>query len=188
MVFIDWSHTKGIQLQVFILIGVHSACWSSAFSIYDELPCDFLDSINITDGILYSNNSIIFDDMEFPAGQYVKLDYEFEHGIEKVKVKPYTRGCICNRMPCIRLCCPHGSIQVKFDECQPYEAASRLRVFGARYQNQQEKVVEFNHYFAFIDGYPCNRLYEIDDLYIITAVRYISGHFFLIFENKHHLS
>lgn len=103
---VKWAHATGItmRLQAIILIGLVRACSSSAFSLNSELPCDFSDSINITDGILYSNNSIIFDDLEFPLGQYVKLDHTLVNGIAPVTVTPYTRGCICNRMPCIRLC------------------------------------------------------------------------------------
>lgn len=62
---------------------------------------------------------------------------------------------------------------MKFGECQPNNAARRLRVFGETYRNKTVTSVAYNNYFAFVDGYPCKRLYPIDDLYLISPVRFL---------------
>lgn len=83
------------------------------------LPCHYFDSTNITDGIIYSNGSVIFDFMEFPIGTYANVTYKIENKLIKPfpgcnykenyykynLVSSYRRGCVCNRKPCIRFCC-----------------------------------------------------------------------------------
>lgn len=69
-----------------------------------KLPCFFFDSINITDGVHQSNNSILFDGIDFPSNQYAILDYIIDNGKRKA-TKSYFRGCLCRIKPCYRLCC-----------------------------------------------------------------------------------
>lgn len=172
---INWALTKSVtaRMQAAILIGLLSVQLNSAVSPYGDLPCDFFDSLNITDGARQTNESILFNGLEFPAGQYVNLNYTLKYDIEHVTVTPYIRGCICNRMSCIRLCCPFGSIQINSDECQPNEAARNVRVFSENYQNKQMTDVEQDNYFAFVDSYPCKQPDAVADAtqYMITPVR-----------------
>ncbi|XP_055307932.1 G-protein coupled receptor Mth2-like isoform X2 [Sitodiplosis mosellana] len=108
-------------------------------------PCDFADSININDGELQSNNSIIFNGIEYPPNQY------FRHidGIERE-----LRGCICNIRNCIRLCCPHGSftISMKKEEvkCEQNEKARNFQAEVSD-ENGQTKIQNLDQHFGYVD-------------------------------------
>lgn len=80
----------------------------SAFSIGAELPCDFHDSINITDGIHHFNGSIFFNGLEFTPDQYIRTNHNLTKSMQRIRVEHYTRGCICNVKPCYRFCCLHA--------------------------------------------------------------------------------
>lgn len=165
------------NMHLIILIGfIALNCGSHAILASGDLPCDFLDSMNISDGVFGSNKTIVYKSLEFPFDQYVKINYTFDNGIERTAVAPYLRGCICNHKPCIRLCCPDGSIHVKSKQCQPNEAAKIPNVYSEKNLNDDVENLEPVRNFTFIHNYPCNRLYFIDpdSGYIITTVCILS--------------
>lgn len=84
-------------------IGLHSLFGSN-------LPCNFYDSINITDGTLHPNQSIIFNGIEYPSHQYAIVNHYLDNELQRKIVKAYVRGCVCNIRFCIRFCCPFGTI------------------------------------------------------------------------------
>lgn len=167
---INWTFATCF-LKNSILIGfIALNCGSHAISMSGHLPCEFLDSMNISDGVFRSNRTIVYKDLEFPQGQYAKINYTYD-GIERATVAPYMRGCICNRKSCIRLCCPYGTVQVTSRQCQPNEAGNSIKVFSEQYPNDAVQNVESVRQFAFIDSYPCNRMQLMSAEYLITAVR-----------------
>lgn len=76
----------------------------------NKLPCQYFDSINITDG-KRDNGDIIYKNVTFKKGQYAEVNTVLSYDKDKVgeftKVAPYLRGCLCNRpgVNCVRLCC-----------------------------------------------------------------------------------
>lgn len=170
---IDWTNvttTVNINMHLIILIGfIILNCGSLAISVSEELPCDFLDSMNISDGVTYSNGTVVYEHFEFPVGQYTKINYTFNDDNERMTVAPYTRGCICNRKSCIRLCCPFGSIQVKSRQCQPNEVAKSVELFSTIYINKNTTNVQPVLKFPFIYGYPCKRMHLNKREYIIIS-------------------
>lgn len=83
-----------------------------------ELPCDYFDSINITDGE-HQNGDIIYKNVTYPKDQYAKVTTVLGYGKNKkgefIKVPPYYRGCLCNRKKCVRLCCRDGCLNHDFE-------------------------------------------------------------------------
>lgn len=96
--------------KVFIVCLIASSLINlcSVTSIDNDLPCDFLDSINITDGVEQPNKSIIFKGIEFPNDHYGRIAYVL-NATERVPAESHLRGCPCIDKPCIRLCCPYKS-------------------------------------------------------------------------------
>lgn len=166
-----------MNVKLSILIRLLCLSWCSAFSIFSdifsELPCHFHDSINITDGTLQSNNSLTFNGIDFPENQYAEVNYILENEDDYVEVQPHIRGCLCNRKPCIRLCCPFGSITQNKNEhgnCYPHEAAKNLEA-QILDENNELKNVRFDQHFSFVDKIPCQQAYVVDDdEYRITHV------------------
>lgn len=168
---VKWTFSTCFNIILIGFLAINRG--SQANLMFRDLPCDFLDSMNISDGVFRSNRTIFYKDLAFPQGQYAKINYTYDNGVDRTNVPPYMRGCICNRKSCIRLCCPYGSIQV--DEaprqCQPNEAANSIKVFSEQYHNDRVQNVESVRQFAFIHNYPCKRLHLVNAEYLITAVR-----------------
>lgn len=100
----------GVLLMFEILLTFLN--WSNAFYINNnnnELPCEFQDSINITNGRLQSDGAIVFQGTKYSKEQFATVNYFQTIGKKRTYVEPYLRGCPCNVRPCIRLCCPLGS-------------------------------------------------------------------------------
>lgn len=138
------------------------------------LPCNYVDSIDITDGTLQSDSSILFHRSIFPKDQYYK-------------VSSYsTRGCVCNTKPCIRLCCPLG---VFYDnnqfKChnQTHELANRFEQEVLDIHNQTERWT-LEHHFAFVYEKPCSRMFIADDHYYLTHVRDFGKYYVYLFETR----
>lgn len=73
-------------------------------------PCSFFDTINITDGIKYSNGSISYNGITYKSNQYKTFNYIYlQHDIRKSSI-PHIRGCFCYHRICIKSCCPKGYI------------------------------------------------------------------------------
>ncbi|XP_031622142.1 G-protein coupled receptor Mth2-like [Contarinia nasturtii] len=167
---------------LFSVIGLLLLSDSNAFLLSRDLPCKYLDSINITDGIRQHDDSILYNGITFPKDQYTKVNYKLEKGEERVFVEPYIRGCVCNKKPCIRLCCPIGmffdATIIGSQKCQPHSAAKGFTADLIDEQNKTEKITLDDH-FAFVNDRPCNRVYLASN-YNVT----ITQRGFIFFENN----
>lgn len=154
---------------IIVLIGLLSVKLSVAST---ELPCHFLDSINITGGNrLPYDGSIEFNGIVYSRNQYAEINYVIEAGTFQITVDPYIRGCICNIRPCLRLCCPLGTLHTddRATTCRDHEKAKKFEA-EIIHENNETKIIPLERYFAYIEGYPCNFMY-FDDDYQINNVR-----------------
>lgn len=167
-------HAMGVWM--IIVIGLLSLNWSDALFLSRELPCRFLDSIDITDGALQNDKSIVFNNITYTKDQYATINYIMENGTNRIAVDPYIRGCICNRKACIRLCCPHGTFVdttiKQGKKCRNDEAAKELEAQIIDEHNQVKTVI-LDDYFAYVDDRPCSKFY-LAEAYKIMHVRYYS--------------
>lgn len=129
----------------------------------DQLPCDFLDSINITDGIRRKDHSIKYNNITFTKDQYAYV-HENESDLT------YPRGCICNVTQCVRLCCPYGEILTLDAQkrCQPHDRATDFEdvvVTDDETTREQFK----NKRFGYVHERPCIQVISAED-YRITKV------------------
>lgn len=165
---VNWTFIHNLQLL--ILIGLFSG--NHVIAIPNELPCPFSDSVNITEGALQPNQSIIYDGVEFTTADYARVDYILDIGVERISAESHIRGCLCNRKPCIRLCCPYGQVL-------SVRNATRLCVahdgFEAEllHQNFTNEPTKLGEQFSFVAGRQCEHMYMADDDIQITHVPYI---------------
>lgn len=110
-VFVCLNEIKRHTMGVLLIFGIVLTFLNSNNALYinDELPCDFRDSINITNGQLQLDGARIHDGTIYPKEQYALVKYVIVDGRIRVPVKSHYRGCPCNVKPCISLCCPLGS-------------------------------------------------------------------------------
>lgn len=159
---------RTISFNSILIALILRVSYSDALLYGRDLPCDFLDSVNITGGILHSNNSFIFKGIEFKAGQYAKINYIVRDGESSI-VKPYYRGCPCKDKPCIRLCCPYGSFVVskKADGefiCREDDSARHIEGEIIN-ENNETQTINFEERFGFVDR-VCTNYYYADDFQI----------------------
>ena len=135
-----------------------------------KLRCPYDDSINITDGIKNINSNIIHRNIIYPPSFYDNVEYEYLNFSQKVRTKPYIRGCLCELKPCIRLCCPEGKVFLQSIGCtEASNDTSITIVINATILNhkredlglQMSDLMESDR-FGFIYGKPCRTMFSFD--------------------------
>lgn len=125
----SFRHT---MLSAFALLTclVH---FSTALTPRDNLnvPCGYLDSLNITNGIYDSKTkSIRYDNRTYYPGQYGSFDYEISYEKRMPAPKHY-RACVCKNTPCVAMCCPPGKSLLYIDQrfqCTENEHTDKRRM------------------------------------------------------------
>lgn len=122
--------------------------------------CDFLNSINITDGKMNATDkSITHNGILFAQNQYSIFDYRLIDGHERVPVPKHKRGCPCLMKPCIRLYCMPG-FDSKLERGCNYRTHFKnytMNIIDKRNHNQSVNIVE---YFSYVVDRPCKVLYD----------------------------
>lgn len=138
-----------IFVSLLVLFGVrYSAC--------NSLPCDFIDSVNITDGERLPNGDIRHNGVVYNSTYYRTIDYDYVDFATKTFVKEYIRGCLCAVRICVRLCC---RVNEYFNRsCTP--SADYVPVMA---NLSQSKAIDLrqNERFGFLYGKPCPHVYEL---------------------------
>ncbi|EDS40045.1 conserved hypothetical protein [Culex quinquefasciatus] len=130
----------------------------------DSLPCDFIDSVNITDGVRDSAGNIIHNNILYKPKYFRTIDYDYEHFSRKKFVAEYIRGCPCAVRLCIRMCCPYGTVFFQ-RKCVPTESQLVVNVNTTLYNsNRSSEVVDLtqNQMYGFLYGKPCESVYQLD--------------------------
>lgn len=138
------SFAMGV-LPFFVVIGfVLNRCSGLSFRS-DVLPCDFQDSMNITNGILQSDGAIIFNGTKYSKEQFAEIDYIVVNESKREAVEPHFRGCPCNVRPCIRLCCPLGQF-IDNKTLRPGLILQQIPCYNhPRAKDYQSEVFDQNH-------------------------------------------
>ncbi|XP_053686623.1 G-protein coupled receptor Mth2-like [Sabethes cyaneus] len=140
------------------------AIFSVKYITCDSLPCDFIDSVNITDGVRDSWGNIIHNKILYRPKYYRTIDYDYEHFSQKKSVTNYIRGCPCAVRLCVRMCCPQGYVFHR-PKCVPSDEPLEVRVNTSLYNTERNfEVVDLaqNHMYGFLYGEPCKDFYELE--------------------------
>ena len=126
-------------------------------SVDASLPCEFIETANITGGYKDVNQSFIYKSEIYPIGTYQEFDYvEDLHQIKKT-VDPHIRGCICKLKPCIRLCCQGHDENIL--NC--FES----KTFMIINEDEEEEIInKSGDKYGVIVGRSCWQMYEADDV------------------------
>uniref|UniRef100_A0A182MTR6 Methuselah N-terminal domain-containing protein n=1 Tax=Anopheles culicifacies TaxID=139723 RepID=A0A182MTR6_9DIPT len=131
-----------------VLFGVRSSVCS--------LPCDYIDSLNITDGERLPNGDIRHNGVIYNKTYYREIDYEYEDFATKKYVPKYLRGCLCAVRICVRLCCGEheylGMRCTKTDDYLPITVNLSVTETADLRELPQ---------FGFLYGKPCEQVYEL---------------------------
>ncbi|XP_055317784.1 G-protein coupled receptor Mth2-like [Sitodiplosis mosellana] len=128
---------------------------------YDKLPCEFLESVNITGGKFQADDSIIFENIAYT--KYAYLTHVLENGTTSRKTNSYLRGCIPENRPFIRLLCPFGTTG---EDCPSYQNVRNLK-HAVKFDGQNKQNLTLDHYFGFLFDQPCPDLFDERDYQIL---------------------
>lgn len=151
-----------------------SVCWNSAVT-QSIGPCNFLDTINITNGVHQPNESIIYDETEYPKEQYASWNYILENEIRR-PVKTHIRGCICNLMPCIRLCCPFGYSHEFHNDSHGCDENGKAKDFLSEIIDPSNGAyyTKVNQQFGIVDRLPCKGVFPAAGEFYVTRVNILN--------------
>lgn len=157
------SFKKGSLFLFFLLCLMF---FNEASFVGRNLPCNFIDSIDISSGSLQLNKSILFNGMEFSEDNYAEVNYILRNGTTPIIVKPYVRGCPCNKKSCIRLCCPFGSlvVNVTFNgefTCSENESVTNI-TGEILLENNQTEILDLPQNFNFIERACKSHFYAVE--------------------------
>lgn len=132
----------------------------------NQLPCKYLDSINITDGIRQADDSIELNGMVFTKDQYAHIDFVLENGVTHQIVPPYMRGCVCRMKSCVRLCCPLGSFYQNRSCHRHNNHVQRLEATVLD-EHKHTKTIILDNHFAYVNDRSCRQRYIADEYQMI---------------------
>lgn len=165
-------------IYIIVLIGFSFLLRSNAFQASDieltsKLPCDFLDTINITDGTYFPNKSIVFNGVEFRKELYAKINFVDLRTHKIITVDPHIRGCLCSIRPCLRFCCPEGTF-LEFSgengKCSPKNVTTQIHSLNVLNPNNKTKPVKMEDHFGVVHNFPCKKIFLPSQQFQITHV------------------
>lgn len=70
------------------------------------LPCDYYNSIDISNGTRQSDSSIIYNNIVYNVSEFAETNYIKDASGDWQRVEKHIRGCLCTKKdkPCVRLC------------------------------------------------------------------------------------
>lgn len=121
-------------------------------------PCNFMDTINITDGYKDENNSFVHEGIVYEYGTYGLYGYVIENQTEKITVPSHYRGCVCKYKPCIRLCCVKG-VGPNGD----HEGCIKSNILNIFTSGYEEATIDMDtHEYGLLLERPCARMFELE--------------------------
>ncbi|XP_055537391.1 G-protein coupled receptor Mth2-like isoform X3 [Wyeomyia smithii] len=97
-------------VEIFFVLGLALSTQRWFFvKTESELPCDFSDSVNITDGTKTSDGKIEHEGIVYEPQSYGMFNYGYDTTGQKV-VSNHIRGCVCRVKSCFYMCCSRKNI------------------------------------------------------------------------------
>lgn len=151
----NWAATRRMCGKTMLFLTVMAAGLLVCIDAAVTQPCDFLSSINITDGQRNATDqSIEYRGITFAPDQYGEFDFVLVNGTKRTPVAKHLRGCPCLKKPCIRLYCLPGRDSRGRRGCN-YEAMTTNHTINILDENNHNKSVNIVEHFSYVVDRPC---------------------------------
>lgn len=131
-----------------------------------QLPCDYYDTVNITDGEKLPNSSILHNNILYESHEFSEIEYIKTKNGDSETVAPHIRGCICNKhnKPCVRLC-ETTYEQIKNDSFFKNDEVKIAKLFEHHVhdENNVPHLVRLGERFHFLSEQTCGPRFELLD-------------------------
>ncbi|XP_063383815.1 G-protein coupled receptor Mth2-like isoform X2 [Cydia fagiglandana] len=119
-------------------------------------PCRRIESVNITYGEQFENNSIFYDGVEYAEGSW----YEVEENNETVRL-----GCPCIGRTCLWKCCQSGQLFIN-GQCTDYDL-QEINPFSPQIFKDRESLdIKAHEYFFYMyNNKLCESRYLVDSMW-----------------------
>ncbi|XP_030375414.1 probable G-protein coupled receptor Mth-like 9 [Scaptodrosophila lebanonensis] len=97
------------QFVVLLLMLVLLLIAGSATGRDGRYPCNYADTVNITDGLRLKDGSYSYAGVVVPPELIAEYTFKVIDGVE-YRAPKHLRGCVCLLKPCISFCCPNDLI------------------------------------------------------------------------------
>lgn len=129
-------------------------------SLLAPAPCEFLSSIDISDGEKNATDqSITYNGITFAWNEYGIFDYRLINGTDRVPAPEHLRGCPCLIKPCIRLYCLPG-LDSRMERGCKYRTNFTdytMNILDKDNRNQSVNIIE---HFSYVIDRPCKQFVE----------------------------
>lgn len=128
-----------LLLQVFVLL---SLSLFNARAESSELPCEFLHSVNISDGERDNSGRIEHGGVYYEPINYASVNYSYDDAGDKIAVAVHIRGCVCQVKNCVWLCCKQDNIfyHGEYPTCSTFNPTGGLIVGMMNGTDEAEEV------------------------------------------------
>lgn len=152
-----------IDLPSLFALALFSLCiafFSAAAADHKE-PCNYSDTVNITDGLRLKDGSYSFEGLLIPLNLTAAYSYKVVDGIQ-YRAPKHMRGCVCHLKSCITFCCPpklHYNESLQNCSANEEHSYSRQMHIEVKFHTGIEDKVNINDKFIVRYEFGCKNKY-----------------------------
>ncbi|XP_046808536.1 uncharacterized protein LOC111687899 [Lucilia cuprina] len=146
-------------------IYIEVAATSEIANGKDE-QCPYENTVNLTNHQKYENGSYLYEGIIIPIEKQKLYDYHLEFMHKRTTVPLHLRGCVCEKQPCMKLCCEkdeYFSDKGDLSKCEKLASDMKidwkLLIYG---DNGTTNMFNIFDHFTIQVGLPCQRPKALD--------------------------
>lgn len=139
---------KTIILIILVVIIIVAVQCLKTFILDPSNECPFSNTVNITDGHQYTNDSYEFDNVIYDKRFYKSYNFIINENRKKETVETHIRGCLCAIKQCIRM-------------CEDYENIDHIKVYNEHIVEQTISLQNNTDYHIMIQR-PCETMISVN--------------------------
>ncbi|XP_037811121.1 G-protein coupled receptor Mth2-like isoform X1 [Lucilia sericata] len=162
----------------------------SAFKEYNQTgQCPYKNTVNLKHYRRYENGTYLYRDILIPPEKQHYYDYHLNFQKTKKSVQRHLRGCVCEKRPCLKLCCEdweYFDFSQNMGKCKKLSQDMKVSwdVAIQRKSENIEKVNIFKHFTPQV-GLPCREPEELDFM-LDKWMLFENGTLFVSYDNSYY--
>ncbi|KAI8126117.1 G-protein coupled receptor Mth2 [Lucilia cuprina] len=152
-------------------------------------PCPYKNTVNLKHYHRFENGTYRYRDLMIPPEKQYYYDYHLNFQKTKKSVQRHIRGCVCEKRPCVKLCCEdweYFDFSQNMGKCKKLSQDMKVSwdVAIQRESAKIEKVNIFQHFTPQVD-LPCREPEELDSM-LDKWMLFENGTLFVAYDNSYY--